>query len=356
MKWMSIFFLPIIYGRILWSSFNHSIWFDSKTPFHLKGVNWFGYEGDCRIVNGLWVQQMDFFLETLSKYQFNSIRIPFGYETVMTWELPPNILCLTMNPWLISMNVRDSLHVLFQKTLQLNITILLDFHTISTVITEHPTTTSVSLDQIVKMWHRIFEQFSRYPNFIGVDLKNEPHGNITWTEWGQYVTYIIEMVEQQHVHFQGLFFIEGIQDESDGSVWGGSFRQMEKFDIGVLPSNRVIFSPHVYGTSIRGVIAENDTYALFDTWFGDLRFRYPNNAIVLGEVGGMDIGSDFEWHEKIRNYLIRRNIRDTYYWCLNPNSKDTGGIFEYDWYTVNEEKIRFSNEVQPLPTNMFFSF
>lgn len=39
-----------------------------------------------------------------------------------------------------------------------------------------------------------------------------------------------------------------------------------------------------------------------------------------------------------------------FYWCLNPNSADTGGLLEDDWLTPTPRKINLTNRAQPNPT------
>jgi hypothetical protein len=37
------------------------------------------------------------------------------------------------------------------------------------------------------------------------------------------------------------------------------------------------------------------------------------------------------------NYLKANRMHYTY-WCLNPNSGDTGGLLKDDWQTINDDK------------------
>ncbi len=41
---------------------------------------------------------------------------------------------------------------------------------------------------------------------------------------------------------------------------------------------------------------------------------------------------------------------DTFYWCLNPNSGDTGGLLDYDFTTPMTDKLKLLDRVQPNPT------
>jgi hypothetical protein len=41
--------------------------------------------------------------------------------------------------------------------------------------------------------------------------------------------------------------------------------------------------------------------------------------------------------ELLRDYMIDNHINHTF-WCLNPNSGDTGGLLGYDFMTIDDEK------------------
>lgn len=49
------------------------------------------------------------------------------------------------------------------------------------------------------------------------------------------------------------------------------------------------------------------------------------NAIVIGEWGGIYSGQDGIWMDAIVDYLKGKDLTDQFFWCLNPDSGDTGG-------------------------------
>lgn len=357
---MNVFVLFLICWYSLvgqaWETRNSTIYYDNNNSFHIKGLNWFGYETECNIVHGLWVNPIDYYFDIFHTLQVNALRIPFSYELIMNWDTKiPKSECLTANTWIQGMNVRETFHLLFKKAIEKNIVILLDFHHMDGEITDYLISDDIKMENIHDMWYKVINEFKGYKNLLGVDIKNEPHGDITWIDWGSYTSNVITYIKTMFNDYNGLFFLEGIEDQKNRSVWGGSFTDLKKQYISILPSNKIVFSPHVYGNSIRGDIAADDTYALFDLWFGTLRYRFPNNTIVIGEIGGLAVGMDFQWHLKIKRYLILRNIRNSFYWCLNPNSFDTGGILEYDWTTMNTDKVKFIEDLQPSPTIIDFT-
>ena len=51
----------------------------------------------------------------------------------------------------------------------------------------------------------------------------------------------------------------------------------------------------------------------------------------------MDGAENQKWMELLRDYMIDNHINHTF-WCLNPNSGDTGGLLGYDFTTWDDEK------------------
>jgi len=353
-----------INGIRLWSTNGRNIYFhlknstdnqtissgESSIEYKIRGINWFGMNNDCLVVNGLWIKNMESYLDMLVQEGFNSLRIPFSMESVFHIDMPIKQDCVTKDTNLMNKTVRSFLHELFGACLYRNMTILLDFHSIYNVITEYPWFSPLlSKDDFWKLWKIIIDEYAIYPNLIGIDIKNEPHGSIQWPEWSEFIDNFIQNVIQQTPHFQGLVFVEGIQDHEDHSVWGGSFRLMPEPFFTNLSSttNFLVLSPHIYGVSIRGVSAMYDTSLVWDIWFANRREQYP---ICIGELGGMFIDEDWDWQQRLLYYLIDMNIQNFYFWSLTPNSYDVGGLLQLDWQTFNTRKLFFCKLLQPEPT------
>lgn len=340
-----------VWGR-RWSTKQSEIFYGDE-PYHVKGINWFGAETDCRVPHGLWVHSLDYYLDLMRSYDFNSIRIPFSYENAQNMNSVVNEGCVAASPSLVGKTFREALHMIIGGAQYRNMTVLLDFHTIGGVITEFPFFPgAVTEDQFLEKWKLVLWEYGTYPNLMGIDLKNEPHGNIRWPLWGTFVKRAIAYLETEAPVYQGLFFVEGIQDPTDDSVWGGSFSKLENA-LGVVPNSRIVFSPHVYGVSVRGDVALEDMDQQWNQWFAFLQKKY-SNALCIGEIGGWFEGDDETWHFRVLAYLKRLGIQNAFYWCLNPNSVDTGGILDFDWTSVNTEKIEFCKDLQPDPG--FFAF
>lgn len=76
---------------------------------------------------------------------------------------------------------------------------------------------------------------------------------------------------------------------------------------------------------------------IWDTLFGHLINK--GYAVIVGEYGGRYTDLDKTWQDAFIDYLINRNIRSSFYWCVNPNSGDTGGIYGNDWQTWDTAKL-----------------
>jgi endoglucanase len=69
--------------------------------------------------------------------------------------------------------------------------------------------------------------------------------------------------------------------------------------------------------------------------------------VLVGEFGGRSVGNDTEgtWQRAIVDYLKSNDFHYTY-WCLNPNSGDTGGLLEDDWLTIDPKKQALLKQYQ----------
>lgn len=297
--------------------------------------------------HGLWLNSIDHYLDNMRQLGFNSIRLPFSEKTVIHMDHLVRTECVQSD--MSNTTVRQMFHLLLSKTKARNMTVLLDFHVIHDRITESPIDKDFTQTQFIETWDAILFEYSHYQNILGVDIKNEPHGPVRWTTWAQFCREFIYTIHNKHPDFKGMFFIEGLEDPYDASAWGGSFRRMGRYLRTPPLSDRVVFSPHLYGVSVRGETALNNMDFHMQEWFGFIIDVFPN-PVVIGEIGGYNIDSDLTWHQHVKTFLIERGIIDFYYWAWNPDSFDTNGILENDWSTINWSKVQFCTDLQANPS------
>lgn len=247
------------------------------------------------------------------------------------------------------------------------------------------------------------EKYSNDDTIIGYDLKNEPHGkrgysgttcpsNIAkWDDstdlnnWAYSATECANSVLS--VNPNALIFVEGVEqypktelgytydtadiweasaDESTwyGAWWGGNLRGVKDYPI--VPdsgTSQIVYSPHDYGPSVYNQTWFDKDFTIetllddywYDTW------AYINDQeiapLLIGEWGGyMDSDVNEKWMTLLRDYMIENHISHTF-WCLNPNSGDTGGLLGYDFLTWDEEKYALFEESlwQTLETGKYIS-
>ena len=344
-------------GRIYDNSTNQEI--------QLRGVNWFGFqETEDYIVHGLWLRNWRSQIKQMKNIGVNAVRLPFCPAVLENKpSTKPGIINYSLNR---ELRYKKSLELFDLVVNELNseqMYILLDHHT-------------PDCDNLTELWYTdayseqkwlddlafVAERYKNLPYVIGIDLKNEPHGEATWgtglaTDWKlaaeKAATRVLSVAPDM------LIFVEGIEDNNQpyvppcstgGHWWGGNFEPMDCYPLNI-PADRLVLSPHVYGPDV-----SNHTYFnhpdfpnnmpyWWDLHFGHFAPQYP---IVFGEFGGRYGHSsadrvadprDIPWQNKMVDYMIEKNMRSSFYWSWNPNSGDTGGILQDDWTNVWDDKV-----------------
>jgi hypothetical protein len=196
----------------------------------------------------------------------------------------------------------------FDLTHQKNISVLLDFHRLEkTHQSPVPWNDKYSFDDFLYGWDTILERYSSYDNLKGVDIYNEYQGSDIRL-WENVMRHSINHIEERYPN--RFDYVVG------GYNWASS---LNGFDLGI---ENVIYSIHKYPF-------QSDSW---DWAFGDL-----DRNIIVGEWGFLS--HEIEWGEAFVDYLIEKDIRDTFFWTWSWNSGDTGGILKEDCETVDWDKM-----------------
>jgi len=331
-----------------------------KKPLHIYGINWFGFETPDHVVYGLDYRNWREILLEVKKLGFNAIRLPFCSETIHGAKPNPQKINYALNPDLENLTSLEIMEKIIAEAEKLHIYILLDYHRIGcTEIEPLWHTKEYPEEKYISDWLFLAKKFGRYPNIIGADIKNEPHGKASWgtgnekTDFRLFVERLGEKILK--VAPQWLIFIEGTQNTHVPQVdaiinknrwwafWGENLMGVKDYPVR-LPKGKIVYSPHVYGPSVymmnyfKAPDFPKNMPIIWETHFGYL--KQLNYTLVIGEWGGRYKGIDKIWQDSFSRWLIKNRIYDFFYWCLNPESEDTGGIFLDDWKTVNWEKMR----------------
>jgi endoglucanase len=323
--------------------------YHGDSVFRIRGINWHGFETDCRVLHGLWAHPMDTYLDTIERLGFNAVRVPVAFEAMEDLELPVNFQCTALEPQLHpEASVRVALGMLLDRLASRGMVAVVDLHTIGGVITEAPWTDDVDEARVLAAWVRFASAFGRHPAIMGLELKNEPHGTCTTAAFHRHVRQAIEAIGDR---FDGLYFVSGTTESdalpsSPGPPWGGTFETIEECDdlcrLGI--PERIVFAPHVYGPDVRGPDVAHEDADVFDKRFGFLQKHavFNQSAIVVTEFGGHLRGADLAYFERWRAYSRQRNMTAGFFWwTLPPTSGDTGGLLLDDYQTVDPCKLKF---------------
>lgn len=311
---------------------------------HLKGVNWFGFDTEKLGLHGLWSgRSLQSFLDQTKELGFNALRIPLSPQALDS-SLPGS-------------DGYDSpvaqLEDLMRSSEERGINILFDFHNCHYSLGHfqaRPDESSGVCEGYGKQgWisdlKKLATMVQPYSNVVGIDLFNEPYGT-SWSEWRSFVDEGARAVLETNPKI--LVFVEGVGGSSDNAggyepFWGANLFDALNDPVSV-PRSRLVFSPHSYGPSVFDKHSYFNDSAfpgnmpeIWNTHFGYLADNgYP---LAVGEFGGRYTEKDKLWQDAFVDYLLSKNISHFFYWSLNPNSGDTGGILKDDWMSVDEEKI-----------------
>ncbi|PYG86533.1 aryl-phospho-beta-D-glucosidase BglC (GH1 family) [Ruminiclostridium sufflavum DSM 19573] len=242
----------------------------------------------------------------------------------------------------------------------------------------------VTTDMWIDTLAWLADKYKNDDTILALDLKNEPHGKRGYTgdtcpdtiaKWDdskdennwKYASeqcakailaenpnllIMIEGIEQYPKTEKGYTYntpdIWGATGDASpwhGAWWGGNLRGVRDFPVNLGSLNsQIVYSPHDYGPSVYAQSwfdKDFTTQTLLDDYWYDSWAYIDDQKIaplLIGEWGGhMDAGKNQKWMTLLRDYMIKNRISHTF-WCINPNSGDTGGLIGNDWSTWDMEK------------------
>lgn len=335
---------------------------------HLKGVNYFGFESDIHTVHGLWAQSLLQILDLLEQNNFNSIRLPFSLDMIVNLNTTfPNGIDYSKNPNLIGMSSIQVMDTVIKACAARCITVLLDYHlfTGGSQISELWYNNDYPESTVISAWTTIISRYLDQWNVIGVDLKNENHGIASWgdnnpdTDWRLAAGRIGNAILS--VNPKLLIFVGGVQDNNfpintPENEWGSGLSSAAVNPVLLTISQKLVYSPHVYGPDVVKLSYFNSPdfpNNMPDVWFNQWGYLSKNYTVVIGEFGGKEIEGTLDriWSDEIKSWFISNGITNNYFWSLNPNSVDTGGLLGDDWATPNPYKLDILSQINPNPTD-----
>lgn len=337
--------------------------FRNGVEIQLHGVNWFGFETANHTTHGLSERNLDDMVNQMQEIGINAVRLPLCPASLHNASVSG--INYSLNPDLAHLDSNGVLGMILGTLNKHGMYALLDHHTsdCKTISPLWYTRTYSETDWISDL--TVMAQLSnRFPNVIGIDLKNEPHDIATWgtshveTDWNSAAERAGQAVLKTAPHL--LVFIQGISDTATCSIqkgnwWGSNLEPVScaPLNPAFLPTSKVVLSPHLFGPDLDTPYYFRDPHFpnnLPQVWEAQFGFASTlGYTVVPGEWGGR-YGSeggnprDVAWQNAFVSYLISKGICSSFYWAWNPDSSDLGGILTHDWYTTWPGKVHLLNQ------------
>lgn len=354
---------------------NGKIYDAANQRVQLRGVNWFGFETHNHVAHGLWARNAEDMIAQMKTLGINAVRIPVAPNTLRGSAV--SSVDLALNPALAGKNSLQALDYILEKLNQAGMFILLDHHRPDdNAISELWYTDGYSEAQWIADLTFMAARYKHLPYFFGIDLKNEPHGRVTWgtgsltTDWNLAAERASHAVLEAHPDL--VVFVAGIQDQASCSgstphFWGGSLEPLRCMPLNI-PANKLVLAPHFYGPDVylqpyfSAADFPANMPAIWNTHFGfakDLGYSVIPTEFGsrYGHDGGLD--QDKVWFDAAVDWMVQKDMRDGFFWSWNPNSGDTGGLLQNDWAGVWSDKLAKLHTLwgygaqppQPVPTD-----
>lgn len=356
----------------------------------LTGANWFGFNASERVFHGLWSAHFETMIQAITQRGINILRIPISTQLLAEWKSgqPPAPIGLNYyaNPELEGMNTLELFDYGLELCKKYGLKVLLDVHSAEANNSGHVFnmwyTDAIDTDTFYETWEWVAERYKDNDTLIAFDIENEPHGKpnerprAKWDDstdednWKfaceEASNRILNINPEVLVLCEGIeiYPMEGIdwsttnEKQFYGTWWGGNLRGVADYPIDLgSHQDQLVYSPHDYGPWVylqswfQGDFTMQSLYD--DVWYPNWFFIQEQNIapLLIGEWGGImeaagplneemrkRLEDNIKWLNLLRDFIIENHIHHTF-WCLNPNSGDTGGLIKNnEWKTWDETK------------------
>ncbi|WP_255306546.1 cellulase family glycosylhydrolase [Streptomyces sp. Wb2n-11] len=343
----------------------------------LTGANWFGFNAGERVFHGLWSGNITDITESMASRGINIVRVPISTQLLLEWKngqaAVPSGVNAYANPEIAgksSLEVFDHWLVLCK---QYGIKVMLDVHSAEADNSGHVYPVwwkgAITSEDFYTAWEWVTARYRNDDTVVAMDVKNEPHGTAGTSPRAKWdgstdqdnFKHVCETAGKRMLAINPnlLVLCEGIEIYPKAGVswtsttatdyhstwWGGNLRGVRDHpvDLGA-HHDQLVYSPHDYGPLVHQqpwfTGDWNRTTLERDVWDPNWLYLHKENKapLVIGEWGGfLDGGPNQKWMTALRDLVVEHRIHQTF-WCLNPNSGDTGGLLLGDWKSWDEEK------------------
>jgi endoglucanase len=340
------------------------------TEVRLTGVNWFGFETSNMAPHGLWTRDWLGVLIQVKAMGFNCIRIPFCDRMLEPGAIAKSISPFGSEPFrevangainqeLAGKSPIEILDIIIDGCRKLGLKVILDNHSRDPdgyMVELTWTSATVTEEKWIANWVMLAKRYKGNSTVVAFDLENEPHGTIDagGAQWGTGVAGKDWRLAAQKCgnailaeNPDVLIVVEGVQQVGvDTYWWGGNLIGAKAHPVVLSNPEKLVLSPHEYGPEVHAQTwfsAANfpaNMPAVWDKFFGYLH-KEKLSHLLVGEFGIREASSSEGkagiWFDSFLQYMGKEYSWT--FWCLNPNSGDTGGLLKYDWVTPEQWKL-----------------
>jgi endoglucanase len=310
--------------------------------FKLAGVSWYGAESAKLIPDGLDHASLEEIAALVRTLGFNSVRLPWCNEMVSSNPIVAP-LDVAANPELLGKTALEVLDAVIEALARQGVVSILDNHRSRgdwCCDTAHGDglwyTAEYPEDIWLDHWRQMTERYLSQPAVIGMDLRNEPRGQLApnvpatcvdcdnpsaecvceWSRWGSSAGTDRDWASAAEragnailaINSQLLIMVEG----PDWASWLGASYRPIVLDI----PDRLVYSVHKYSFDYAGDCpawtASMDSSAGYVLQPG-MPYTAP---LWLGEFGIAQNNTSHLWWSCVRDYLADKDL-DWSYWALN---------------------------------------
>ncbi|PHH90295.1 hypothetical protein CDD83_4063 [Cordyceps sp. RAO-2017] len=321
--------------------------------FKLSSVNWYGASDELFVPGGLDVRHRDSIARTIRRLGFNSVRLPYADEMVLTNPVVDGRV-VAANPDLAGRRALDVFEAVTTALTDAGVAVIVNNHITSATwcCGANPCDAGWANDHLGPLcpvrqteeqwmanWEAVMGRFRDNPLVIGADLRNEVRGlwgTMPWSRWAAAAERCGNRLLRLKPDW--LIVVEGTESANDLS---GARDRPIRLDL----PDRLVYSAHVYSWSGWGSLDGRFAQRTYSSFARAMRHNWAylvENDIApvwVGELGAPHHPTRGDAHYWKNLWRFLKSVdADFGYWALNArkpkdNEPETYSLLADDWET-----------------------